>query len=476
MSPIISNRGDELTFKVNFDNQTRFLFKLEEPDLNHCSIEFSNENDRICCSMSSSKLNSKFTSRPDHVQSKNEILLSYAVRPDCICITYWPTLVGFHTLNVTSSGKQISHRLLIEDQPQTSQTEPPANCVHPPPISYSSPSNAPFIEINLSELPERTMSVLSEFELLFDTAILKNRTNDPAENSSSLSAADELSSLRSLGKVSNELNKITNKYKISSCRTPSSLSSLSVASSAFNSSLTPEKGVLSPPAATPDALRAANPTANTPESRPILNNVNNVNNRMNSTALEPLQSSGDSSSCFYNGTLFEMHSNCISDSFVLAKFSPITQPAVIDLNNNRLFSSLNQPSGLSKKLLAFDDSHALVSDAIVGDENNNLPAVDNQRRIGDKNDLANQQSAQQAIRGRSIDRLASKPPTDQQVNLHDSVSSVDQPAHRIAAGRIGEREKKYKLPKSGESKENESATSGDQLVDNGMYPKFFDSE
>lgn len=395
MSPIIGHRNDELTFKVNFENQTRFLLKLEEPDLNHCSVEFSNECDTVRCSMVSAKLNSTLSSQ----SAKKQLKLSYEVRPDYICISYWPTLIGFHTLNVTSSGKQISHRLLIQDQPpQTSRlSSSHSSIAHPPKTA--------FIEINLSQLPE-----LTEFEPHFSRTISQanHQYNHPDDNqneeSSPLSPADELNNLRRLSRVSSELNKITNKYKISSRRTPSSahsnqsVSSLSTTSipTFFSSSLTPEKSRLSQ-ATTPDHLAAsasantsanisANISANTSKKRPTLN----------STILDPPQSSGESS-C-YNGTLFETNS-CISDSFVLTKFSSIVvQPT--DLNNNRLFSSLNRPAGrlqstqLAGKVLTFESN--------ASDENN-LAAVS--QRISDQNDLVNDHLANHHL---ANDKLAAK--------------------------------------------------------------------
>ena len=93
MTPLIGSRNDELTFKVNLENRTRFLFLLEEPDLTRFCIEFCNEH-TTRCSMTSSKSSS----------DPAKIKLSYEIGSDSICITYWPTLVGFYTLNVTSSG------------------------------------------------------------------------------------------------------------------------------------------------------------------------------------------------------------------------------------------------------------------------------------------------------------------------------------------------------------------------------------
>ena len=482
---MIGRRDNELTFKINLEHQTGFQFKLEEPDLKHCSIEFSNESEMVRCSMFSSKLDSssKFGTRPDQAR----IRLSYEIRPDCICITYWPTLIGFHTLHVTSAYRQIRHRLLIKDPASQSELS----------TSHSSVAHSsPFIEINLSELPASTGN-LSGFETIYSTATSTSHRNehiDDHNEQSSLSEADELHNLRRSSKVSSELNKITNNYKISSHRTPStthsnrSISSLSTTSiHAFHSSLTPENRLS--PTETP-VLSTTNPSAKD-STNDFINDstycftndttndrTNNSKSKptLNSTAIDPLQSSADSSG--YNGTLFEMNS-CISDSFLLTKFSPITQPTTKDLNNNRLLSSLNRRPG--KKVLAFGD-------ALVNDENSST-AVNNPEQISDRIDLVNDQplakislkdsaGVQQATR--SIDQLVSQPAADQQVylenllfnsassSLSNSTGSVDQPSavNRFASNPIKGEHEKWPL----ESDESESTRDqlDSKLIDNGM--------
>ena len=307
MNPLIGYLGEKLSFKLNFNSidLQRCEFKLEEPDRNYCQIEFTNENGRNQCLMTSAKLDNEF---------KSEIKLFYEIKLNSIAITYYPSLAGYYELNVKSNGKQLDYKILIKDQTKDKFSSLNNS-------SFQSLENTIFIEINLNKECNRFNAKIQEYL-----------------DKSALDKSIELNNLKSLNRVTSELAKLIDKYKISTINSFNSTmkhSNLSISNLSTISSSTPKRSYLT-----------------------IRTDSKSFSKR---TIVDPMQSNESS------------NQDCTSNSFI-AKFFNNNN---LDLNNNLTpISSLNQSIKLNKKQINYNQNFYSIEQLLVQPIDQQVNSID----------------------------------------------------------------------------------------------------